>query len=80
MWGPSFLPLIMKLLSDSNSECMRGGALVSLNVPITLNNLISTQTNAGAAAAVAPLAGTATTNLDQANGLAALQRAFSFRR
>jgi len=70
----------MKLLSDSASECVRGGALVSLNIPITLNNLIAPQTNAAAGVAVAPLFGTATTNLGQANGLAAFQRAASFRR
>jgi len=67
----------MNLLSDSASECVRGGALVSLNLPITLNNLIAPQVNTGAGVAVAPLLGTAITNLDQANGLAAFQLAAS---
>jgi hypothetical protein len=78
--GPSLLFPIMKLLSDSASERLCGGALVSLNIPISLNNIIATQTNAAAGVAVAPLFGFATTNLGQANGLAAFQRAGFFRR
>ena len=70
----------MKLLSDSASECIGGGALLSLNVPIAVNNLIAPQTNAAAVAAVAPLSGGATASLGQLNGFLGGQRAASLGR
>ena len=70
----------MKLLSDSASESLFGGALFSLYIPIALNNIIAPQTQVAAGTAVAPVNGSATANLGQANGLAAFQRASLFRR
>lgn len=67
----------MKLLSDSDSERISGGALLSLDIPISLNNIIAPQSNLAAVAAVAPLSGDATVNLGQLNGLFAGQRATS---
>lgn len=68
----------MKVLSDAASQSLRGGQLVSLTVPISLNGVVAPQTNAGAGVAVAALGSTATGVLGQANGLAALQRSLIF--
>jgi hypothetical protein len=68
----------MKVLSDDSSQSLRGGRLVSLTIPISLNGVVAPQTNAGAGVAVAALGSTANGALGQANGLAALQRALTF--
>jgi hypothetical protein len=64
----------MKHLSDSASERINGGSLVSLNIPISVNNLIGPQVNAAAVAAVAPLGGNARAMLGQGNDLNGRQR------
>ena len=70
----------MKLLPDDISEHVRGGSLFSLTIPITLNGIVSPQTNAAALTAVAPISGSAATILEQANALDAFQSALVFSR
>lgn len=68
----------MKLLSDSDSESVCGGALVSLN--LALNNIIAPQINVAAVTGVAPLFGSASPTLDQSNSFTGFQLARLFRR
>lgn len=67
----------MNILSDQASECLCGGGLVNLSLPISLNSTVAPQTNAGAGVAVAALGATAGAGLGQLNVLSTIQRATS---